>query len=242
MKSVVMCEGQDDLWFIGYYLHKVGNWTMCDRPWKNYTIPLKHKKQKVIFLKNGADTAAIWCVGGKDSFQWAVSAVMDKLIGEFPFDPINSIVIMRDRDNDAEEDILAKMQRWVASENPLRNKTTETQTREIDGYSVKISITPLIIPFSENGAIETVLMRSIGERDIEGATVVREAISYVDRLKDMPEVGVNYLTHERLILKSKYASVIAVTNPDHSTGTFQDIVMTYPWEKSEHVKSHFDVI
>lgn len=49
MKSVVLCEGQDDLWFIGYYLHKVGNWMQCECPWKNYTIALKPGKQKVIF-------------------------------------------------------------------------------------------------------------------------------------------------------------------------------------------------
>lgn len=242
MKSVVLCEGQDDLWFIGYYLHKVGNWMQCKCPWKNYTIALKPGKQKVIFLKKGADTVAIWSVGGKDSFRAAVSVLLDKLIEEFPFDPINSIVMMRDRDNDPEDDILTKMQQWVASDEPMHNKAALTQTREVDGYTVSVNITPLIIPFSESGAIETVLMHSIGERDAEGAAVVREAISYVDRLRSMPEVGINYLTHDRLVLKAKYASVIAVTNPDHSTGAFQDIVMAYPWEGSEYVKNHFNVI
>ena len=56
------------------------------------------------------------------------------------------------------------------------------------------------------------------------------------------KVGIKYLASRRLILKAKYSAVIAVTNPDHSTGLFQDMVMACPWEKSPHVQEHFDVI
>lgn len=59
MKSVVLCEGPDDLWFIGYYLNKVGGWEKCNSPWENYTIPILHNGQKVIFLKNRTDTVAV---------------------------------------------------------------------------------------------------------------------------------------------------------------------------------------
>lgn len=29
MRSVIVCEGRDDLWFIGYYLYKVLHWEEC---------------------------------------------------------------------------------------------------------------------------------------------------------------------------------------------------------------------
>ena len=86
------------------------------------------------------------------------------------------------------------------------------------------------------------LMHSVSERDAEGAVVVDEANSYIAKLCNRPEIGTNYLTHERQILKARYASTIAVTNPGHSTSLFQDMVMACPWEESPYVKEHFDVI
>ena len=112
MKSVVLCEEPDDLWFIGYYLYKVGEWKQRNSPWKNYTIPTLHNGQKVIFLEKGADTVAVWCVGGKDAFSETISVLLNKIIGTYPFDPVNSIVIMRDRDNESDDEILSQLQQW----------------------------------------------------------------------------------------------------------------------------------
>lgn len=242
MKSVVLCEGPDDLWFIGYYLHKVGEWEQCSSPWKYYTIQPLHVGQKVIFLKNGSDTVAVWCVGGKDAFSETISILLNKIIGTYPFDPINAIVIMRDRDNESDDEILSQMQHWISSEEILTNKSVTVWHKEIEGILVSAKITPLIIPFSEEGAIETVLMHSISGRDAEGAVVVDEANSYIDKLCSRQEIGKNYLTHNRLVLKARYASTIAVINPGHSTSLFRDMVMACPWEESSHVKEHFDVI
>ena len=182
MKSVVLCEGPDDLWFIGYYLYKVGEWKQRNSPWKNYTIPTLHNGQKVIFLEKGADTVAVWCVGGKDAFSETISVLLNKIIGTYPFDPVNSIVIMRDRDNESDDEILSQLQQWVSSEEILINKSITVWSKEIDGIPVSVNITPLIIPFSEEGAIETVLMHSVSERDAEGAVVVDEANSYIAKL------------------------------------------------------------
>ena len=247
MKSVILCEGKDDLWFIGYYLHKTRKWEITTKPinWENYKVSPLNRKQEVNYLTNGEDSVAIWSVGGKDSFSHAVDILFEKFINAYPSDPINSIVIMRDRDNESSSTILQNVKEWFAEfvgEIDIENKSTSIWSNEIDGIDVSVKITPLIIPFSEEGAIETILMNSISESSREGQVVVDEAKKYVNTLCDREEVGTNYLTHERLILKAKYSAVIAVTNPDHSTGLFQDMVISSPWENSEHVKEHFDVI
>ena len=149
---------------------------------------------------------------------------------------------MRDKDNESDDEILTQMQQWISSEEIPTNKSITVWRKEIEGTLVSVNITPLIIPFSEDGAIETLLMHSISERDTEGAIVVDEANSYIDKLCSKQEIGRNYLSHSRLILKARYASTIAVTNPEHSTSLFQDMVMACPWEESAHVKEHFDVI
>lgn len=244
MKSVVLCEGQDDLWFIGYYLHKKAGWKTMNAPgelWKYYLIPEQYG-QHVIYLRNGNDSVAVWDVGGKNCFQIPIRILLDKIIREFPFDPIDSIVIMSDRDNDPVEDTLNNIKTWAHLSNPMENKKPSIYKEIIDDCEVLIKVVPIIIPFEEDGAIETVLLSSISECSGAGKDVVERAKQYVDELIKLPSVKAAYLQHERLHLKAKFDAAIAITNPGHSTGLFKDLVMLCPWEASPHVQEHFDVM
>lgn len=51
MRSVIVCEGRDDLWFISYYLHKALKWDECDASlWcKSYNLSAK-SGQKVFYM------------------------------------------------------------------------------------------------------------------------------------------------------------------------------------------------
>ena len=245
MKSVILCEGQDDLWFIAYYLHKTAGWVVANEPaekWTNYKISPLNSRQHVNYLKKDNDSAAIWCAGGKDSFERPVSILFDKFIKEFPFDPIDSVVIVRDRDNDAEQDILSEMSTWFPDQPRLENKRQSIWEDNIDGYPVSVRITPVVIPFFEEGAIETLLMNAVREKGAAEEFIVSSANAYIDTLTREPKVTAEYLSHGRLVLKARYAAVIAAKNPEHSTGLFQDMVMDCPWEKSSYVKEHFDII
>lgn len=244
MKSVVLCEGRDDLWFISYYLHKTANWNIVKpskNVWKNYQLSTLTERQDMQYLSNGSDYVAIWSVCGKDSFEDPISEIL-RFISEFPFDPIDSIVVVRDRDNDSVDDILCKMNLWFNGGIALTNKTTSILSRTIEDYNVVTRVTPVIIPFSEEGAIETILKTAIREVGEEEALIVDSAEEYISSLVASDKVGVKYLSSSRLILKARYSAVIAATNPDHSTGLFQNMVMACPWEESPHVKEHFDVV
>ena len=242
MKSIVLCEGRDDLWFIAYYLHKTAGWNTCNPSWNNYNVAAQNCRQKVIYLEKGSDSVAVWCVGGKDSFNTVISTIFRKFITDFPFDPINSIVIVKDRDNDTTSEAILTIQRWLPQGVELNNKISTPWVTEIDGYDLDIKITPVVIPFTEDGAIETLLMRSIEEQDREGKLIVQAAHTYIDTLLASPDIGAKYLSHDRLVLKARYSAAIAATNPDHSTGLFRDMVMACPWEESAYVREHFDVI
>lgn len=244
MKSVILCEGRDDLWFVCYYLHKIAKWNVVNPSndvWMNYQLSTITVRQDIKYLTNGNDHVAIWSVCGKDSFEKPVCEIL-RIISTFPFDPINSIVIIRDRDNDAEDDILREMNSWFAGAVVLTNKTTGTFLQAIEDYDVLTKVTPVIIPFSEQGAIETILKTAISEEGEEEAFIVDSAEKYISDLVSSGRVGVKYLSGSRQILNAKYPAVIAATNPDHSTGLFQDMVMACPWEESPHVKEHFDVV
>lgn len=77
--------------------------------------------------------------------------LLNKIIETYPFDPISSIVIMRDRDSESDDEIFTQMQHWISSEEMPTNKSVTVWHKEIEGISVSVNITPLIIPFSEEG-------------------------------------------------------------------------------------------
>lgn len=246
MNSIVLCEGPDDLRFISYYLHKKAGWDEDHNPakrWRAFRVKENNNHQKVFMMKNGDHGVAIWCVGGKDSFSLPLKTIVDKFIREIPAEAVKSIVYVRDRDNDSVDDIIDKIKECLPENIDLINKCSNTISIACnDGANVHVSLTPVIIPFNEAGAIETLLMQAVREKSDAGEFVVNEASKYIDKLVENDIVRREFYSHERLILKSKYSATIAVTNPDHSTGLFGDMMMATPWEESEYVDSHFSII
>ena len=244
MNSIILCEGRDDLWFIAYYLNKTNGWTPCNRPGKffPYKISPLSEKQSVEFFSKNEDCVAIWSVSGKDAIPFAISTILDKLVADLPMKGPESIVLVRDKDNDDEKDVLTSFEECFSKKVHLNNTKNCVYHDIVDDEDVNINITPLIIPFDRNGAIETLLLNAIRESSDEGEIIANEAETYIDRLLAFPNVGKSYLKKDRLILKARYSAAVAVTNPDHSTALFQGMVMSCPWEKSEYVKRHFDII
>ncbi|SHK51492.1 Protein of unknown function [Selenomonas ruminantium] len=245
MKSVILCEGQDDLWFISYFLHKIDGWMMDNGKslWTSYKIPENKSGRKVIYMKKDNDGVAIWSVGGKDSFAEPLHIIIDKFVKEIPSASPESVVIVRDRDNDDEKEILAGMAENIIDGLSLQNNTSTMCNIECpNGEIASTKITPVIFPFYEQGAIETLLMNAVKEKNESGKIIYEEAQKYVSLLENNDDVRKNYLKSTRLVLKAKYSSMIAITNPDHSTGLFKDMMLSTPWEKSAYVQKHFNVI
>lgn len=245
MRSVVLCEGQDDLWFLAYYLNKRAGWDIDkDRKehWPNYRIGVQNNRQKVEYLSHGQDSAAIWSVGGKSSFQKPISVIFEKLIASYPSDPIDSVVLLEDRDDLCPDEVAAEMGSWFPGNLTLTNQTTACWSSVIDGQSVSVNVTPVVIPFSEQGAIETVLAGAVRDRGSEEeAFIVSQANTYIDTLCESGKLN-TYLSHARLVTKARFAAVVAAINPEHSTALFQDLVMSCSWEESSSVKEHFDYV
>lgn len=50
MRSIILCEGKDDLWFIAYFLHKTDGWVIdkdFKKTWPYYKIKPKDHTQDV---------------------------------------------------------------------------------------------------------------------------------------------------------------------------------------------------
>ena len=242
MKSVILCEGKDDLWFISYFLNKTSSWIVDNdvkNTWKLYRVS-KSEDRNVLYirLENENKYAAVLAVGGKDSFKDKLKKILE-INAQFPDDMIENIVLIRDCDTDQQSDILKEIASWFPGNIKLSNHKTSTYKMVVEEKERKVNFWPIIIPFNEEGALETVLLSAICEDGEEEAKIVKQAKNYVDEIKNECQ---KYLSHEREIVKAKFSATIAIINPDHSTSLFKDIMLDHSWEENKEVKKHYNFI
>lgn len=102
-----------------------------------------------------------------------------------------------------------------------------------------MNVLPIIIPYEEQGAIETLLLEALEQKGDEEALIRHTAHEYVYNIKGQVN---NYLQKQRLVTKSEYSAAIAITNPDHSTALFQEMMLTFEWENTPVAKNLFQKI
>lgn len=124
----------------------------------------------------------------------------------------------------------------------LNNNALNAWNFQSEGEDYITNIIPIVLPFDEQGAIETILMKAISESSEEEKYIVDRANKYIKEFF-IPEKKLNrFLIHEREKLKAKFSAVISVTNPDRSTATFNTLLMSHSWEKKEEIKKHFQIL
>jgi hypothetical protein len=111
----------------------------------------------------------------------------------------------------------------------------------IENERYTMNISPIIIPFETEGALETILMAGIAETNDEDHFVVESAKKYI---REITESGTltSYLQHDRLKLKAEFSAIISVTNPDRSTSTFDSLLLSHNWEEKPEVRKHLNLI
>lgn len=247
MNSIVLCEGFDDVFILGYYLYKTDGWDYKKdgKISELYDFPKVNFRNQIIEVyKKGNDSLAIWCVGGKDSFEEPFK-FLKKINEQHPEDGLGQVFVLSDRDNFEIEECLKiiedKMKKSGLDVGNLKNNQSNFYVYEVENETYKLNVVPIIIPFEEAGALETVLMVAIQESGEEDKLVVEEAKKYVNSLIHSGELK-KYLQRDRQILKAKFSSAISITNPDRSTALFNTLLMSYPWEEKEEIAKHFRVL
>ncbi len=247
MRSVILCEGFDDAYILGYFLHKTSGW---NREPKSkfaslYNLPVvDRRRERYEIYERENDRIAIWAVGGKDSFHSPYEHIQ-KINTANPSEGIDKVFIICDRDDCAEAELLTNIKEELTQAGigitSLSINTSTSYQYQIEDQNYILEIIPIIIPFDKEGAIETILMDAIREDSEESAYVVEEAIKYIDNILESGKIN-TFLQNERLKLKAKYSSVISVTNPDRSTATFDTLLTTHAWHEKESIQKHFGLI
>ena len=100
-------------------------------------------------------------------------------------------------------------------------------------YSIELLL--LIIPFEENGALETFLLNSIARKDAYDAEIIRKGNAFVDTA----DPSSKYLTHRGLKTKAKFDVYFSIRTPAKQFGMRQDILKNVQWEEYEIVREVF---
>ena len=243
MRSLILCEGIDDILILGYFLHKTLGWRFEPKARFSEKFDLPKDQHIELYLKDN-DVVAIWAVGGKDSFQSAFRFI-STINCSHPEEGVNKVFIFKDRDTEDIDkcliDLRDKLDKYDIGLSELRNGEENKYLYEIEDEMYSLDIIPIIIPFERVGALETVLLQGIEESGVEESYIVKCADEYIDEILASGRLH-NYLKHEREQLKARLSAVIAITNPDRSTGTFDKVLMSWEWENVPAVKRHFEAI
>lgn len=248
MRSIILCEGADDAYILGYYLHKTSEnpqWDFCSSETefaKSYKLEGQSLRKSYSLYKRGDDVLAIWPVGGKNSFDKPLNSIYT-VCTSHPEEKVDTLFLLSDRDDDsirASLDALEAALDKALFHVSLHNEEASTFSYIVEDDEYTMQIIPVVIPFEKNGALETVLMQAIADTSDEDRFITDSAIRYVQTLLSSGKLQ-RYLQHDREILKAEYSSVIAITNPDRSTATFDHLLMTHPWETKHEIQRHFDL-
>lgn len=236
MKSIILCEGGTDLTLIQYFMEKANNWRY-DKQVKLFK--LKQAKQ----LKNNENILIIGATGGCSEIPKYFSDVLESnRYSSTPEETYTNIVIITDRDevgsfDEIKDKILEKLNlNGIEIEKDIENNSW-IKCNCLDGKMdlINFKILLLVIPFEENGALETFLLNAISKNDDYDKEIINKGNRFVDEIDSEKR----YLNRRRYVTKAKFDVYFSVRTSAEQFTERQNILRNINWEKYEEIQESF---
>ncbi len=241
MRTVLLCEGKTDAILISYLLCKTSGWCPA-KPEKGMRITVNEAKNESAYWYNRNDDSLLICgVGGKDNFKDFFSNKIYDMIRDYPQEKtFDKIIIVQDKDTETVTALENKIANYIHPiDAQIKNdQWIVGQYNNSFNNSKTVNILGLIIPFDNDGALETVLLESLKEENDKKEIVERSEL-FVDEMKICAE---KYISNPRMVLKAKLGVVFAVLSPMKVFSFIDEIIKAVEWEKSESLKTVFSNI
>lgn len=247
MKSIVICEGGTDLTLIQYFMEKVHGWTYIEKKLEKQYSDSVHELAncKLVrwFIKNN-NFMAIASVGGCTNIKNRFSEIVEfNKISALPSIAFDNIVIITDRDEITTEkafisEISDVLNNSVSSFDVISNSLwSKFEYLNASQDEKKSCLLLLVIPFEDTGALETFLLKTIGEKDNTGTEkkIIKQCNYFVDHI----DTDKKYLQHRRHVTKAKFDTYFSVRTPLEQFTERRDILKNIPWEDFEKVQTSF---
>ncbi|MCD7893397.1 MAG: hypothetical protein LUG60_06805 [Erysipelotrichaceae bacterium] len=236
MTSIIMCEGLTDCLFVQYYMRKVYSWQD-----ERADTSIRFMNWNRV-LKKGTNKIIVGHRGGSSSLIYMLDKAFKRNSNALPKDVYNNIVLMTDRDDaDSELNIISLVKETIEKyggeiKKDIKNNEwiTVSFPNSID-EEITISLLLLVIPLDEYGAIETVLLNSIADKDEYDRILVDSCRDFVDNA-DLDE---RYLKRRRHKLKAWFNVFFSIRVPEDFYIERQKIFMEFPWENHPRLRLIF---
>lgn len=231
MTELVLVEGVSDVQLISYYLQNVYAWKHEKDNILGITPLDKH--EHIENLSKNGNQLVLCGVGGNGKFAYFVEQhrVNDMIIEK----DIASLIVVTDRDeasdanitrviNNALEKITVKAGQWKANviEDSFR------QTKSINTYL-------LIIPSSDKGALERVIINALNDIPAE-TDLIQEVVQFIDSLKEKLAPALNQTNNAN---KATVGTFFSVRDPKNAMRSFGIFISKIDWSKSKSLKKLF---
>lgn len=241
MNKIILCEGSTDYFLLQYYMRVAYQWNDDKTIQTNI---LKMPKQKSRNLLKNSDILTIMSVGGCSNLGNGLRAALNRnhLSPPSLSDAYSNIAIVTDRDEVGTEQSFIQSIVQILAEynvtytaNPVNNCWLSCKMYTQMGIQISFSLLLMIIPFDENGAMETFLLNAIGNDDSYDKTIIQECGLLVDRIDPLQK----YLSSRRYITKAKFDTYFSIRTPAEQFSQRQDILKNVRWEEYTKLQTCF---
>lgn len=235
MKSIIICEGPTDFVLMQYYMRKVNGW---DEGQESKNKPKGFEKSRSRDFQKNGNTLRIICANGCSRMIPLLSKIIESnSLASLEDELYTRIVYLTDNDEEqTKENVFSKLKEtWNTSMDFSNNAWTLISVVNDRIGDYEVNFLPLIIPFDEQGAIETFLLKTLKDADGYDASVIDRGNVFVDTIASENK----YLKHRRDITKAKLDVFFSVRNPAEQFTQRQDILKNIPWEAYENIQESF---
>lgn len=239
MSSAIITEGPTDYTFIQYYMRKVCAWD----DYQESTLRKADKQIKAREFKRNSDVLTIISSGGCTRIAERVNLLLKKNSNSSNSDEaFSKIVVISDNDDEFAggkiEVAIEQTVKKYAMGGPVKIENRKWLTFQMHNSifeEISVEILLLLIPFDENGAIETFLLDAIAEKDEYDKQIIKKGNEFVETV-DSEE---KYLKHRRDKTKAKMDVYFSVRTPAEHFSERQNILKNIEWEKYEKIQKCF---
>lgn len=239
MKSIIICEGETDFVFLQHFMIRVNGWNDSkQKPNPSFRSNVNNSLSRD-FFKDSNMLTIISC-GGCGNIKTVFEEVIRRNENEIEdSERYSKIVILTDNDEDCvEEKIIFELNDILKNKVQISNNKWTTLTFEDTVHNQFDSeLLLLIIPFDENGALETFLLESISKENAYDAEIIKKAKEFADNAD--PEK--KYLSHRGFVTKARLYAYFAI-RIEPTVNQFRqrkNVLSNVPWEEYENVRTVF---
>ena len=186
MTELMLVEGVSDVQLISYFLQNVYGW----KHEKNNPLGIDpmDENEHIEYLSKDGDYLVLCGVGGNGKFAHFVEQhrINEMLVEQ----DISSIMVVTDRDEASNSKIERSIQRSLKDATLGAGQWKENVITDSFGQPKKVDTYLLIVPATEEGALERVIIHAL--EDIpEETELIQEVIQFVESLKEglVPELN-----------------------------------------------------